>query len=920
MNNNSKKLYYGIDLGTTNSAIAYGFLGGNGNFETKVCPVSRFGKDGGQEAKETLPSVVYYKKDVKKGKIESIVGDFAKNQYAKKYGYVMKSVKNHMGSLEPLPLEKDIEDRIPEEISAKILKHLASGLKNKLTLNEDLKNVIITIPASFDPDMCKATLKAAELAGFDVKLKSGEYKNILLYEPKAVIYNIANMIINGDIPKNTIDFSTKKNVLVFDLGGGTLDVALYSVESSKEDQFPIVDEVAIGRYTAIGGDTFDSILAEELTNKFLEFNGITQNDVNLKEVKQIMENKAEYLKLELSDKIFNAKYAGNNVSGNEEFEIIEMDLYKGYEFEAYMTKNEIEKVLSPIMGDNLKESDVKNIDNLKGKDIENIIYPILDVLSKAVEKNGSYNVEAVILNGGMTKFYLIQDRIEKFFGVKPIVVNDPDLSVAKGAAFYQYCLEKRNIMDKAIDISVKDKIVSNIHKNKVVINSFENLKEVVEKKDNENIKEIKESFIDIGTVVLNETINLALEKGYVHPLVKAGMDLPTGDIEFKDIFYIPKALNCFELPFYMGRGKTTEAPNRKIASRIITLRNTYPINTKVTLIVNIDKSKNLTLTGYVGENRNEIIDITIDTFKDNKINKTGLTKIATNLSKNLDPKREIEFIKTTIKKLSLNKSSKEECYRILENIKNQISLCSNKSSFEKYILESLGVFENSDYAKGYLFSLGQIIYEEMKDLGKIEFVRYLKNMLTNKFVLENDKNSSNIKIAIKNIGLIGDTASLGLLEKLLEETKDLFFNEIIQSLGKLSKENEKIYNVFINTHSEHVKMNSLLKSIGDSYANWGEKSNENMGKILNKLLKISLEECNNNSLLAIVALGKVIDTRFEKNKNFSDNVIENTIEKLDKKYKYMNSSSEFKNIYDVALNLMKGLPLTSEELKILENI
>lgn len=914
MSNSSKKLYYGIDLGTTNSAIAYGFVSGNGNFETKVCPVSRFGKEGGQEARETLPSVVYYKKDIKKGSIDSIVGDFAKNQYSKKFGYVMKSVKNHMGSLESLPLEKDIEDRMPEEVSAKILKHLTAGLKSKLTLNEDLKNVIITIPASFDPDMCKATLRAAELAGLDVKLSNGEYKNILLYEPKAVIYNISNMMLNDEIPKDTIDFSTKKNVLVFDLGGGTLDVALYSVETSKEDNFPIIDEIAVGRYTAIGGDTFDSILSEELTNRFLDFNGITPADVNLKEIRQIMENKAEYLKLELSDKIFNAKYAGNSVSDDEEFELIEMDLYKGYEFEAYMTKKEIEDVLNPIMGNNLKESDVKNIDNLKGKDIENIIYPILDVLSKAVEKNGSYTVDAVILNGGMTKFYLIQERIEKFFGLKPIVVNDPDLSVAKGAAFYQYCLEKRNIIDKAMDIPVKNRTAT---KSKVAINSFENLKEVVEKKNREIIQEEKESFSDMGTVVLNETINLALEKGYVHPLVKSGTELPTGDIEFKDIFYIPKASNSFELPFYMGRGKTTEAPNRKIASRIITLNRSYPINTTLSLIVNIDKNKNLTLSGYVGENRNEIIEITIDTFSNNVINKTGLTKIATNLSRDLDPKREIESIKTTIKKLSANRGSRDECYRILGNIKNQISLCSNKSAFEKYILETLATAENSDYFKGYMFSVGQIIYDTMSAAGKKEFERYLKNMLTNKFVFENIKNSENIKIAIRTLGLIGDTSSAPLLEKLLENSKDMFFEEIIGSLGKLSVENRKIYDLFIETDSQNYKISSLIKALGDSYANTGEKPNENAGKILNKLLKISLDESDNKNLSAIIALGKIIDTRFGKNQNFSEKVIESVIEKLDEKYKYVNFGSEFKEVYDVALNLMKGLPLTEEELKIL---
>ena len=895
-----KKLYYGIDLGTTNSAIAYGLINGSGNFETKICPIVRYGKEGGQESKSTLPSVVYYKKDLKRKEIDSIVGDFAKNQYSKKYGYVMKSVKNYMGSLEDLPLEKDIEDKLPEDVSARILRHLTNGLKNKLSLNDDVKNVIVTIPASFDPDMCKATLKAAELAGFDVLLPNGDYKNILLYEPKAVIYNISNMLTNGELPQLTIDFSTKKNVLVFDLGGGTLDVALYSVELSKEDRFPIIDEIAVGRYTAIGGDTFDDLLAKDLTKRFLDFNGLNESEINTKEINQIMENKAEYLKLELSDKIFNAQYAGNKVNDDEEFELIEMDLYKGYEFETYITKKEIEDVFKPIMGENLKKEDVKNIDNLKGKDIKNIIYPILDVLSKAIEKNGDYNVDAVILNGGMTKFYLIKDRIEKFFNLKPIEVNDPDLSVAKGAAFYQYCLEKRNIVENIIEKPVKTKVIAN---------TMSSLKEVIEKES----KFINENFVDVGKVVLNETINLALEKGYVHPLVKAGVELPTGDIEFKDIFYIPKSLESFELPFYMGRGNTTEEPNRKIASRKIKLKKIYPINTQLTLIVNIDKNKNLRLSGYVGDNENDRIEITIDTAGSKEIDKNKITKIATNVSKSLDPKKEIESIKAYGKKLIESKKNKQEIYNVLENIKKQIVLCSNKKDFEKYILDGIMSCQNSDYLKGYFTEIGAIIYTEISDKGKKEFKNSLKNFLSNKFVLENFNNKENIKKSIKAIGELRESEFEKALEQLLNDKKDLYFEEAIISLAKISENNDYIMKNFLEVESSSSKFSILISSVGISFRNSSTVKVENIKKAVKKLLKIALDEEN---IEAIVSLGKLLDGRFGKNVNIKEKEIEEIIFELDNKYKYYDFKTMFKIKYDIALNLMKGLVLTPEEEKL----
>ena len=194
----------------------------------------------------------------------------------------------------------------------------------------------------------------------------------------------------------------------------------------------------------------------------------------------------------------------------------------------------------------------------------------------------------------------------------------------------------------------------------------------------------------------------------------------------------------------MGRGNTTEEPNRKIASRKIKLKKIYPINTQLTLIVNIDKNKNLRLSGYVGNNENDRIEITIDTAGSREIDKNKITKIATNVSKSLDPKKEIESIKAYGKKLIESKKNKQEIYNVLENIKKQIILCSNKKDFEKYILDGIMSCQNSDYLKGYFTEIWAIIYTEISDKWKKEFKNSLKNFLSNKFVLENFNNKGNI--------------------------------------------------------------------------------------------------------------------------------------------------------------------------------
>lgn len=94
------------------------------------------------------------------------------------------------------------------------------------------------------------------------------------------------------------------------------------------------------------------------------------------------------------------------------------------------------------MAPELSYDDYKRIETIT--DTRNIIYPILDVLRKASEKLGvpDVTVDAVIVNGGMSKFYMVNDRLKEFFGFEPIVALDPDQAVARGAAVYHYYLHK----------------------------------------------------------------------------------------------------------------------------------------------------------------------------------------------------------------------------------------------------------------------------------------------------------------------------------------------------------------------------------------------------------------------------------------------------------------------------------------------
>lgn len=894
------KLYFGIDLGTTNSAICYGYLDGENKLRTQICKINRRGKEGGIESKETLPSTVYYKVDNKTEVVNEIVGDFAKNQYGKKYGSVVKSVKNFMGNTTPVALDEKIGNKLPEEVSASILKHLILGAKDKLTLSEIPKNVIITIPASFDSDQCNATLKAGELAGLDVRDENGNYKrDILLYEPKAVIYNISNMVSLGEIPKNVIDFSTKKNVMVFDLGGGTLDVALYEVHNSEKMNFPIIDELAVGRYTRIGGDDFDQLLAKDLVTKFLEYTGMTSNEVNISELTQIMESRAEYLKLELSEKVFNSKISGAKISDDEEFEISEMDIYKGAEFEAYLRKREVENILSPLMGNHLKKEDINRIDKLTSeKDVNNIIYPILDVLAKAKDSGYSIDVDAIILNGGMTKFYLIKDRIEKFFGIAPIVVNDPDLAVAKGASFYQYCLEKLGVNSIKKERKEQERVITKTPQ--------------------------KSTLLQLGTTIVNDDINLGLEKGYVRKLVKAGTKLPTGDIELVP-FKIPVGTDKIELPIYLGRGDRTEFPNRKIANRVIKLKKSYTPGTEVTLVVNVDENKMLTLSGYVGTDKKEKIEITIDTGNSAKNSEKSIKMTATNYDK-LKPSVELETLKanteilenikkqhkgTGIMHPQLKQKQTNAKFKISETV-SSIKGCNNKGDFEKLLLEKLSSLDNSKILKGILFDLGANIFPYMSKQGQDSFMRACRNVV-NVNAMRNNLNKESITKAIIALGEIGDYSSIPTLEKMISEPNARnYIVNIVRTLGKISPDSDILAKKFMDISVDNIEIDPYIYAVGKSFSRKvSGRTDSQVKKIVEKLMKILKLERQNKDM-ALLAIGEICNTLNDVEYKLDEKFIEKIGKELSV---YIKNCSEetHKERANLILNVVFGLELTEIE-------
>ncbi|MBD3879196.1 MAG: Hsp70 family protein [Quinella sp. 1Q5] len=558
-------LCVGIDLGTTNSVLATVNIRPNGNIVSKVVDLDRAVDmyNAGAGAKFTLkkspilPSCVYYNDEKN---YQPIVGDFAKGRYPLRPYLVAKSIKSQMGNEFVEGLSSNIPDKTPAQVSARILEHMLRNAA-KIYHLEKIDDAVITVPANFDFIMRQATLKAAELAGIKIRKADGSPRQILLSEPRAVIYDFINQVRNGEIADQILDLSSKKNVMVFDLGGGTLDITLHEI--SRRDDAPEilnVKDIATNRYTLLGGDDFDLCLAKAMFQNYLKqyaaHSDIVQKIRNEEQgVMSQLLNYAENLKLEVSAQKSDA--FGDGDSGwwddeGEDFPVGGNIGTTGYAYSDNFTVTQLEDIWKDFMGDELRFDDYKDLNAVAEKfgKQKNIILPILDVLSKASIKLGTeIKVDAVIMNGGMSRFYMVINRLKKFFGFEPIVALDPDQAVARGAAVYHYFIHK---YDKELASEVQDELPSREPKLPTpppLTYSRQNTRpDFLTRRTNRNITAADRSIgVVFGSNILNESFYLVTFGGNYEEIIPAGKELPYTSNRFTG-FRLPPGKNVISVP------------------------------------------------------------------------------------------------------------------------------------------------------------------------------------------------------------------------------------------------------------------------------------------------------------------------------------------------------------------------------------
>ena len=240
----------GIDLGTTNSCMAY-----YENGKAKIIENS--------ENQKTTPSIIAFDKNGKR-----LVGEIAKRQLAMNPNRTIQSIKRHMG--EDYRKVIDGKKLTPQIISSMILQKLKIDAQNYL--GEEVTQAVITVPAYFNDAQRQATKDAGKIAGLEVLR--------IINEPTAaaLAYGLEN------------DYGQK--VMVFDLGGGTFDVSIIEIGNG------VIEVLSTSGDNHLGGDDFNQAICEYLLDEFKSTQGIDLSH-DLVACSRILEA-SEKAKIELS--------------------------------------------------------------------------------------------------------------------------------------------------------------------------------------------------------------------------------------------------------------------------------------------------------------------------------------------------------------------------------------------------------------------------------------------------------------------------------------------------------------------------------------------------------------------------------------------------------------------------------------------
>lgn len=359
--------YIGIDLGTTNSAIC--------SFDGEKIHLYK-----SPEQHDVTPSAIFFDRRGNK-----YVGARAYNSAAKNPDNAAILFKRLMGTSTPVKLKAVNLEMTPEECSAEVLRALFGYLPEEIRGDSDT-GTVITVPAAFNQMQKDATMAAAEAAGLG--------RVALLQEPVAAVMSVMRQRKNDGV------------FIVYDLGGGTLDIAIAESIGGR------VNLLAHGGIAMCGGRDFDRILFTNVVKPWLLENFDLPEDLaanpQFKSLLHMATWVVEKAKIELSQKE-----------------------------EAVISLSETELGVQDLAGDEIYIDitiDRKRYDALIAPMVEESIQSARDTLEKAGWS--SHDVERVVFVGGPTHYKPLRDKVAFELGIAASTDVNPMTAVAEGAAVF----------------------------------------------------------------------------------------------------------------------------------------------------------------------------------------------------------------------------------------------------------------------------------------------------------------------------------------------------------------------------------------------------------------------------------------------------------------------------------------------------
>lgn len=447
----------GIDLGTTHCVVSYIDLSDEDNIQPQVFAIPQLVAPGQVESKSALPSFMFLPHEAQFDASQlslnwqqshNLVGAFARELGNKSPDRVISSAKSWLcnphvdrhSAILPIDAPEGTLKHSPLAVSKYYLEHLYHAWNNHFQdapLHE--QQLVITVPASFDPAARELTIEAAKQVGL--------HNAALLEEPQAALYSWISQ--SGDDWRNQV--SVGDIILVIDIGGGTTDLSLMAV--TQEEGSLQLTRVAVGDHILLGGDNMDLTLAHVIAQKLAQqgqrlqpwqITGLAQACRDAKEV-LLSENDVQHVPLVVPSR--GSSLMGGSLRSELTRDEVNQVLLEGF-FPRVEVFSELQRrgraalstVSLPYEQDAAITRHLANFLTKQKEAVQNI--EGLDVNTES----GFIKPTAVLFNGGVAKAPNIVNRITEVLNdwlrnthtepAKVLTGIDEDQAVAKGASYF----------------------------------------------------------------------------------------------------------------------------------------------------------------------------------------------------------------------------------------------------------------------------------------------------------------------------------------------------------------------------------------------------------------------------------------------------------------------------------------------------